>query len=135
MTLKNLLTLCITFSFFASSQLEAAGPSTVEAELAKQKKYASDLMVSIDSGKYQGKQLEALKILHQKILDFPIPTQAQLDARYANNQEKIAQSIIDRDTRRMAILPMNADNMEKRADAIDRNARADSRGAGSSTPD
>ena len=66
MTLKNLLTLCITFSFFASSQLEAAGPSTVEAELAKQKKYASDLMVSIDSGKYQGKQLEALKILHQK---------------------------------------------------------------------
>jgi len=52
MTLKNLLTLCITFSLFASSQLEASGPSTVEDELAKQKKYASDLMVSIDSGKY-----------------------------------------------------------------------------------
>ncbi len=35
MTLKNLLTLCITFSLFASSQLEASGPSTVEDELAK----------------------------------------------------------------------------------------------------
>ena len=118
-----------------SIQLEASGPSTVEQELAKQKKYASDLMVSINSGKYSGKQLEALKVLHQKILDFPIPTQEELDSRYKKDQEKIAESIIDRENRRMAILPMNADRMERNADIRDRNTRADSRGAGSSTPD
>ena len=135
MNFKNLLSFCITFSLLASTQLDASGPSTVEQELAKQKKYASDLMASINSGKYSGKQLEALKILHQKILDFPIPTQEQLNARYQNDQKKIAESIIDRENRRMAILPMNADRMERNADIRDRNTRADSRGAGSSTPD
>ena len=108
MNFKNLLSFCITFSLLTSIQLEASGPSTVEQELAKQKKYASDLMVSINSGKYSGKQLEALKVLHQKILDFPIPTQEELDSRYKKDQEKIAESIIDRENRRMAILPMNA---------------------------
>ena len=135
MNFKNLLSFCITFSLLTSIQLEASGPSTVEQELAKQKKYASDLMVSINSGKYSGKQLEALKVLHQKILDFPIPTQEELDSRYKKDQEKIAESIIDRENRRMAILPMNADRMEINADIRDRNTRADSRGAGSSTPD
>ena len=135
MNFKNLLSFCITFSLLTSIQLEASGPSTVEKELAKQKKYASDLMVSINSGKYSGKQLEALKVLHQKILDFPIPTQEELDSRYKKDQEKIAESIIDRENRRMAILPMNADRMERNADIRDRNTRADSRGAGSSTPD
>ena len=135
MNFKNLLSFCITFCLLTSIQLEASGPSTVEQELAKQKKYASDLMVSINSGKYSGKQLEALKVLHQKILDFPIPTQEELDSRYKKDQEKIAESIIDRENRRMAILPMNADRMERNADIRDRNTRADSRGAGSSTPD
>ncbi len=135
MNFKNLLSFCITFSLLTSIQLEASSPSTVEQELAKQKKYASDLMVSINSGKYSGKQLEALKVLHQKILDFPIPTQEELDSRYKKDQEKIAESIIDRENRRMAILPMNADRMERNADIRDRNTRADSRGAGSSTPD
>ena len=129
------MSFCIIFSLLTSIQLEASGPSTVEQELAKQKKYASDLMVSINSGKYSGKQLEALKVLHQKILDFPIPTQEELDSRYKKDQEKIAESIIDRENRRMAILPMNADRMERNADIRDRNTRADSRGAGSSTPD
>ena len=131
----NLATFCISFSLLASFQLEASGPSTVEQELAKQQKYANDLMVSINSGKYSGKQLEALKVLHQKILDFPIPTQEQLDARYEKDQKKIAQSIIDRENKRMAILPMNADRMERNADIRDRDFRAESRGAGSSTPD
>ena len=135
MNFKNLLSFCITFSLLTSILLEASGPSTDEQELAKQKKYASDLMVSINSGKYSGKQLEALKVLHQKILDFPIPTQEELDSRYKKDQEKIAESIIDRENRRMAILPMNADRMERNADIRDRNTRADSRGAGSSTPD
>ena len=92
-------------------------------------------MVSINSGKYSGKQLEALKVLHQKILDFPIPTQEELDSRYKKDQEKIAESIIDRENRRVAILPMTEDRMERNADSRDRNTRADSRGAGSSTPD
>lgn len=135
MNFKNLLSFCIIFSLLTSIQLEASGPSTVEQELAKQKKYASDLMVSINSGKYSGKQLEALKVLHQKILDFPIPTQEELDSRYKKDQEKIAESIIDRENRRMAILPMNADRMERNADIRDRDFRAESRGAGSSTPE
>ena len=62
-------------------------------------------------------------------------TQEELDSRYKKDQEKIAESIIDRENRRMAILPMNADRMERNADIRDRNTRADSRGAGSSTPD
>ena len=135
MNFKNLLSFCITFSLLTSIQLEASGPSTVEQELAKQKKYASDLMVSINSGKYSGKQLEALKILHQKILDFPIPTQEQLNARYQKDQEKIAASVIDRENKRMGLLPMNVDRMERNADIRDRDFRAESRGAGSSTPE
>ena len=135
MKLTNLLSFYITFSILASFHLDASGPSTVEQELAKQKKYASDLMVSINSGKYSGKQLEALKILHQKILDFPIPTQEQLNARYQKDQEKIAASVIDRENKRMGLLPMNVDRMERHADIRDRDFRAESRGAGSSTPE
>ena len=135
MKLTNLLSFYITFSILLSFQLDASGPSTVEQELAKQKKYASDLMVSINSGKYSGKQLEALKILHQKILDFPIPTQEQLNARYQKDQEKIAASVIDRENKRMGLLPMNVDRMERNADIRDRDFRAESRGAGSSTPE
>ena len=135
MKLTNLLSFYITFSILASFHLDASGPSTVEQELAKQKKYASDLMVSINSGKYSVKQLEALKILHQKILDFPIPTQEQLNARYQKDQEKIAASVIDRENKRMGLLPMNVDRMERNADIRDRDFRAESRGAGSSTPD
>ena len=116
MKLTNILSFYITFSILASFHLDASGPSTVEQELAKQKKYASDLMVSINSGKYSGKQLEALKILHQKILDFPIPTQEQLNARYQKDQEKIAASVIDRENKRMGLLPMNVDRMERNAD-------------------
>ena len=135
MKLTNLLSFYITFSILASFHLDASGPSTVEQELAKQKKYASDLMVSINSGKYSGKQSEALKILHQKILDFPIPTQEQLNARYQKDQEKIAASVIDRENKRMGLLPMNVDRMERNADIRDRDFRAESRGAGSSTPE
>ena len=135
MKLTNLLSFYITFSILASFHLDASGPSTVEQELAKQKKYASDLMVSINSGKYSGKQLEALKILHQKILDFPIPTQEQLNARYQKDQEKIAASVIDRENKRMGLLPMNVDRMERNADIRDRDFRAESRGDGSSTPE
>ena len=122
MKLTNLLSFYITFSILASFHLDASGPSTVEQELAKQKKYASDLMVSINSGKYSGKQLEALKILHQKILDFPIPTQEQLNARYQKDQEKIAASVIDRENKRMGLLPMNVDRMERNADIRDRDS-------------
>jgi hypothetical protein len=135
MKLTKLLSFYITFSILASFHLDASGPSTVEQELAKQKKYASDLMVSINSGKYSGKQLEALKILHQKILDFPIPTQEQLNARYQKDQEKIAASVIDRENKRMGLLPMNVDRMERNADIRDRDFRAENRGAGSSTPE
>ena len=135
MKFKYLLSLLITSSLLASIHAQASGPSSVENELAKQEKYASELMVSINSGKYSGKQLEALKILHQKILDFPIPTQAELDARYEKDQEGKKLAKIDRDNKRMGILPMNADRMENNADAIDRNSRSEQRGGSSNTPD
>ena len=67
---KYLFGSLLAFLMLINTPLAAAGPSTVEEELVKQKKYADQLMVSINSGKYSGKQLEALKILHQKILDF-----------------------------------------------------------------
>ena len=47
MNFKNLLSFCITFSLLASTQLDASGPSTVEQELAKQKKYFAQLNVLI----------------------------------------------------------------------------------------
>ena len=134
MNIKTSFGLLFTFLFLFSFDL-IAKPSTVEQELAKQKKYADDLMISINSGKYSGKQLEALKVLHQKILDFPIPTQDELNARYEEDQKKKSLAVIDRDNRKMGILPMNSDRMEMNADRIDRNTRAEGRGAGSSTPD
>jgi hypothetical protein len=135
MNFKILLGFFITCSLLNSMNLAASGPSTVEEELAKQKKYANDLMTSINSGKYSGKQLEALKVLHQRILDFPIPTQEELNARYEEDQKKKSLAVIDRDNRKMGVLPMNAERMERNADIRDRNSRADSRGAGSSNPD
>ena len=135
MNFKILLSFFITCSLLNSMNLAASGPSTVEEELAKQKKYANDLMTSINSGKYSGKQLEALKVLHQRILDFPIPTQEELNARYEEDQKKKSLAVIDRDNRKMGVLPMNAERMERNADIRDRNSRADSRGAGSSNPD
>tara|TARA_B100000902_G_scaffold99660_1_gene102082 strand:+ start:2242 stop:2646 length:405 start_codon:yes stop_codon:yes gene_type:complete len=134
MNIKTSFGLLFTFLFLFSFDL-IAKPSTVEQELAKQKKYADDLMISINSGEYSGKQLEALKVLHQKILDFPIPTQEELNARYEEDQKKKSLAVIDRDNRKMGILPMNSDRMEMNADRIDRNTRAEGRGAGSSTPD
>ena len=135
MNFKILLSFFITCSLFNTINLAASSPSTVEEELAKQKKYANDLMTSINSGKYSGKQLEALKVLHQRILDFPIPTQEELNARYEEDQKKKSLAVIDRDNRKMGVLPMNAERMERNADIRDRNSRADSRGAGSSNPD
>ena len=129
-SMSSLFSLLLLLSFDIKAE-----PSTVAEELAKQKKYADDLMVSINSGKYSGKQLEALKILHQKILDFPIPSQEELDKRYEDDQNKKTLAVIDRDNRKMGILPMNSDRMEMNADRIDRNTRAEGRGAGSSTPD
>ena len=135
MNFKILLSFFITCSLLNTINLAASAPSTVEEELAKQKKYANDLMTSINSGKYSGKQLEALKALHQRILDFPIPTQEELNARYEEDQKKKSLAVIDRDNRKMGVLPMNAERMERNADIRDRNSRADSRGAGSSNPD
>ena len=135
MNFKILLSFFITCSLLNIINLAASAPSTVEEELAKQKKYANDLMTSINSGKYSGKQLEALKVLHQRILDFPIPTQEELNARYEEDQKKKSLAVIDRDNRKMGVLPMNAERMERNADIRDRNSRADSRGAGSSNPD
>ena len=135
MNFKILLGFFITCSLLNSMNLAASGPSTVEEELAKQKKYANDLMTSINSGKYSGKQLEALQVLHHRILDFPIPTQEELNARYEEDQKKKSLAVIDRDNRKMGVLPMNAERMERNADIRDRNSRADSRGAGSSNPD
>ena len=135
MNFKILLSFFITCSLLNTINLAASAPSTVEEELAKQKKYANDLMISINSGKYSGKQLEALKVLHQRILDFPIPTQEELNARYEEDQKKKSLAVIDRDNRKMGVLPMNAERMERNADIRDRNSRADSRGAGSSNPD
>ena len=135
MNFKILLSFFITCSLLNTINLAASAPSTVEEELAKQKKYANDLMTSINSGKYSGKQLEALKVLHQRILDFPIPTQEELNARYEEDHKKKSLAVIDRDNRKMGVLPMNAERMERNADIRDRNSRADSRGAGSSNPD
>ena len=135
MNFKILLSFFITCSLLNTINLAASASSTVEEELAKQKKYANDLMTSINSGKYSGKQLEALKALHQRILDFPIPTQEELNARYEEDQKKKSLAVIDRDNRKMGVLPMNAERMERNADIRDRNSRADSRGAGSSNPD
>ncbi len=129
---KYLFGSLLAFLMLINTPLAAAGPSTVEEELVKQKKYADQLMVSINSGKYSGKQLEALKILHQKILDFPIPTQEELNKRYEEDQKKLLNSEIVRENRRMADLPINADRMETNSDILDRDYR---RGTGDQTPE
>jgi len=132
MNYKYLLGSILALSVLFNIQLLASGPSTVEEELAKQKKYADQLMTSINSGKYSGTQLEALKILHQKILDFPIPTQEELNKRYEEDQKKLSRAEIVRENKRMADLPMNVDRMETNSDILDRDYR---RGTGDQTPE
>jgi len=129
---KYLFGSLLAFLMLINTPLLASGPSTVEEELVKQKKYADQLMVSINSGKYSGKQIEALKILHQKILDFPIPTQEELNKRYEEDQKKLLNAEIVRENRRMADLPINADRMETNSDILDRDYR---RGTGDQTPE
>lgn len=74
---------------------EIKGPPSLDDVKQKQAQAADDLLLVINSGRYEGKRLERLKILHERMLQRPDPTQLEINKahnlmiekmRNANNQ-------------------------------------------------
>ncbi len=58
---------------------ELKGPPSVEQVVEKQKEAADDLLLVINSGRYDGKRLAYLQQVHNQMLLRPEPTQAEVN--------------------------------------------------------
>ena len=62
---------------------ELKGPPSVEQIVEKQKEAADDLLLVINSGRYEGKRLAYLQQVHNQMLLRPEPTQAEVNRTHA----------------------------------------------------
>ena len=82
---------------------ELKGPPSVEQVIKKQKESADDLLLVINSGRYEGKRLNYLKEMHNKMLKRPLITQEAINKKHS---AMISQQKQDR--------PLNNKNMRKK---------------------
>ena len=62
---------------------ELKGPPSVEQVIKKQKESADDLLLVINSGRYEGKRLNYLKEMHNKMLKRPLITQEAINKKHS----------------------------------------------------
>ena len=62
---------------------ELKGPPSVEQVIKKQKESADDLLLVINSGRYEGKRLNYLKRMHKKMLERPLITQEAINKKHS----------------------------------------------------
>jgi len=62
---------------------ELKGPPSVEQVIKKQKESADDLLLVINSGRYEGKRLNYLKEMHKKMLERPLITQEAINKKHS----------------------------------------------------
>lgn len=119
MNFKLILTILISIPLFSSAAnlerekqvlqrlkvdiAELKGPPSVEQVIKKQKESADDLLLVINSGRYEGKRLNYLKEMHKKMLERPLITQEAINKKHS---AMISQQKQDR--------PLNNKNMRKK---------------------
>ena len=119
MNFKLILTILISIPLFSSAAnlerekqvlqrlkvdiAELKGPPSVEQVIKKQKESADDLLMVINSGRYEGMRLNYLKEMHNKMLKRPLITQEAINKKHS---AMISQQKQDR--------PLNNKNMRKK---------------------
>ncbi len=72
---------------------ELKGPPSVEDVKAKQMEAANDLLLVINSGRYKGKRLKRLEMMHKKMINRPEPTQESVNKAHTAMVEKMNNKI------------------------------------------
>ena len=72
---------------------ELKGPPSVEDVKDKQMEAANDLMLVINSGRYTGKRLKRLKIMHERMINRPEPTQESVNKAHTAMVEQMNKKI------------------------------------------
>ena len=72
---------------------ELKGPPSVEDVKDKQMEAANDLLLVINSGRYKGKKLKRLKMMHERMINRPEPTQETVNKAHTAMIEQMNNKI------------------------------------------
>ena len=72
---------------------ELKGPPSVEDVKAKQMEAANDLLLVINSGRYKGKKLKRLTMMHERMINRPEPTQESVNKAHTAMVEQMNNKI------------------------------------------
>ena len=72
---------------------ELKGPPSVEDVKAKQMEAANDLLLVINSGRYKGKKLKRLTMMHERMINRPEPTQESVNKAHMAMVEQMNNKI------------------------------------------
>ena len=72
---------------------ELKGPPSVEDVKDKQMEAANDLLLVINSGRYKGKKLKRLKMMHERMINRPEPTQESVNKAHTAMVEQMNNKI------------------------------------------
>ena len=140
MNVKLILTILISIPLFSSASSSASnlerekrvmqrlkvdiaelkGPPSVEQVIKKQKEYADDLLLVINSGRYEGKRLNYLKEMHNKMLKRPLITQEAINKKHSAmiNQQKQDRPFNNKNMRnKEMLLNKKRKNMRRKPDS------------------
>ena len=99
---------------------ELKGPPSVEQVIKKQKESADDLLLVINSGRYEGKRLDYLKEMHKKMLKRPLLTQEEINEKHRAmiNQQKKDRPFKNKNMRKKEMmLNKKRKNMRRKQDS------------------
>jgi hypothetical protein len=136
MNFKLILTILLSIPLFSSAAnlerdkrvmqrlkvdiAELKGPPSVEQVLKKQKESADDLLLVINSGRYEGKRLDYLKEMHNKMLKRPLITQEAINKKHSAMiiQQKQDRSLNNKNMRKKEmLLNKKRKNMRRKPDS------------------
>jgi hypothetical protein len=136
MNFKLILTILISIPLFSSAAnleremqvlqrlkvdiAELKGPPSVEQVIKKQKESADDLLLVINSGRYEGKRLNYLKEMHNKMLKRPLITQEAINKKHSAmiNQQKQDRPFNNKNMRnKEMLLNKKRKNMRRKPDS------------------
>jgi hypothetical protein len=140
MNFKLILTILISIPLFSSASSSASnlerekrvmqrlkvdiaelkGPPSVEQVIKKQKESAEDLLLVINSGRYEGKRLNYLKEMHNKMLKRPLITQEAINKKHSAmiNQQKQDRPFNNKNMRnKEMLLNKKRKNMRRKPDS------------------
>jgi hypothetical protein len=136
MNFKLILTILLSIPLFSSAAnlerdkrvmqrlkvdiAELKGPPSVEQVIKKQKESADDLLLVINSGRYEGKRLDYLKEMHNKMLKRPLITQEAINKKHSAMiiQQKQDRSLNNKNMRKKEmLLNKKRKNMRRKPDS------------------